>query len=157
MHWKSAVHKEACQVWSIILSPFSWYEIVWIWVFTSTYPKPKTNKICKVMFEGPSYYDLPLSNSFSLTLSFKDWGHLSFLSIYRGPVQIMAMPEKMKQTERQTDGQNQNQTKQETTSAVHPQFQLAAVVRGWIVFHQMDDLVISIFYNSPLFDVIHFQ
>ena len=41
---------------------------------------------------------------------------------------MMAMPEKIKQTERQTDGQNQNQTKQETTSALHPQFQLAELV-----------------------------
>ena len=81
------------------------------------------------MFAGPSYYDLPLS-TLSLMLGFKDWGHLSLLSIYTGPVQMMAMPEKIKQTERQTDGQNQNQTKQETTSALHPQFQLAEVVRA---------------------------
>ena len=79
------------------------------------------------MFAGPSYYDLPLS-TLSLTLGFKDWGHLSFFGICRGHVQMMAMPEKMKQTVRQTDGQNQNQTKQETTSALHPQFQLTEVV-----------------------------
>ena len=61
---------------------------------------------------------------------------------------MMAMPEKIKQTERQTDGQNQNQTKQETTSALHPQFQLAEVVRAWIVLRQMDDFVT--FYNSTI-------
>ena len=112
---------------STILSPSSWYEVVCIWALTSPYLKPKTNKICKVMFAGPSYYDLPLL-TLPLTLSFKDWGHLSFLGIYRGHVQMMAMPEKIKQTERQTDGQNQNQPKQETTSALHPQFQLTKVV-----------------------------
>lgn len=108
------------------------------------------------MFAGPFYYDLPLS-TLTLTLGFKDWGHLSFLGICRGPIQMMAMPEKIKQTESQTDGQNQNQTKQETASALHPQFQLTEVVCAWIVFRQMDDLVTSTFFNSPLFDVIHFQ
>ena len=42
------------------------------------------------MFAAPSYYNVPLS---IFSLGFKDWGHLSFLSICRGTVQMM--PEKI--------------------------------------------------------------